>query len=217
MVIFADGLFPGPGAPVSPFSGIPGVPGTRGLDRKHWAALRALPAPLLPLPRAGSECPASPAAHLALQLPTRLSGVPLLPRCPSAPCSRAGPAARPPPALTGAAPVCKPGLCMSERALGKELDSPGPVWGSSAVGEAVSEPVLALQRMTKTWLWPPVLALPTKVIPGRFPAGSVYARTRPCAPLPAEAPSSEQPGFQEMKKNSTLPPLGIQAALRASL
>lgn len=34
MVIFADGLFPGPGVSVcqQPFSGFPGVPGTTGLE-----------------------------------------------------------------------------------------------------------------------------------------------------------------------------------------
>lgn len=96
--------------------------GTRGLQRQLRAALGALPAPLLPLPGAGSECPASPAAPLALQLPTGSQrGPPAVPVSlrPPQPCwprSQASP--------------CSHWSCMSKRALGKELDSPGPFWGS---------------------------------------------------------------------------------------
>lgn len=171
--------------------------GTRGLQRQLREALGALPAPLLPLPRAGSECPASPAAPLTLQLPT-------------------GSQRGPPAVLVSLSPLqpCWPRSqgCTSKRAPGKELDSHGPFWGSSAVGEAVSETVederdvavVSCAGIARRNYSQPLLQ-------------ALYARTHPHVPLPAETPSSEQPGFQQTKKkNSTLPPLGIQTALRAS-
>lgn len=132
--------------------------GTRGLQRQLREALGALPAPLLPLPRAGSECPASPAAPLTLQLPTGSQ--------------------RGPPAVTVSLSPLQPCWprsqgCTSKRAPGKELDSHGPFWGSSAVGEAVSETVEDERDVAVVSLcW----HCPQKLFPTRF-AGSVRTHT----------------------------------------